>query len=34
MVSTDFLGQPQRGEPLNESIHRPKWRRMWMRCRQ
>ena len=33
-ASIDFLGLPRRGEPLNESIHRPKWRRMWMRCRQ
>ena len=33
-ASNDFLGQPRRGEPLNGSIHRPKWRRMWMRCRQ
>ena len=34
MGLSDYQAPPQRGVPQNESIHRPKWRRMLMRCRQ
>jgi hypothetical protein len=34
MGLSDYLAPPRHGVPQNESIHRPKWRRMLMRCRQ